>query len=648
MSDNLRRALFGNSRRRPSATEIIGGAVLDQLTNKNDRQPLPADPNLPPELHGVIQASDYRIRDRGHDTECWIWDKNSLVIRDPISGRLKDANEVVYRAFAGRDVPKDSVILNRCGRKKCINYEHFSIVTKTEANIIGRIGEEFDLNLTNGNIIVELSEKYGWTENDQKIIFRTSVLSLGPALDASHQYNSVITASEREMINEITGEIRKGGGYEAIPRAHKEKLVELAVSYDWWDNDVIGVLFDREIRSDQFTQLKAEVAGDDAQGYIHRAEAKRDLRDHAGAIVDYDQAILLAPNNAEAYSSRARVKYTLNDYAGAIADLDQSITHDPDNERDWSFRGSLKTKLEDYAGAITDYDQAIVLEPSDVWAHIYRGNAKAELEDYAGSIADYDQAIALDPDDGRGAYTRRGNVKAKLGDYIGAIADYNLAIKNKPRNAAARFQRGNVKAELGDYVGAIADYDEAIKRYPDGASHYRAFRDRAKAALEGRTVSTADVETETAPEETAAIPEPEPPSSEPDVIELDYPPEPDNPLAPNIQPEPEPDKPLPPEPETRPEPETPPEPQLPANRSVPPAKKSKMTAALLAFLLGGFGAHKFYLGYKGAGLIHLLLSLTVIGAVVNVPLCIIEFLIYVSKSEEDFHQTYVVNKKRFF
>ena len=131
----------------------------------------------------------------------------------------------------------------------------------------------------------------------------------------------------------------------------------------------------------------------------------------------------------------------------------------------------------------------------------------------------------------------------------------------------------------------------------------------------------------------------------PEIIELDIPPEPDRPLPePETRPEPEtpPERPTPPAPETPPEPETPPSP------SVPAVRKSKVTAASLAFLLGGIGAHKFYLGYTGAGLIHLGLSLTVIGALVNVPVCVVEFLIYLSKSDDDFHRIYVLNRKRFF
>ncbi|WP_194949403.1 TM2 domain-containing protein [Actinomyces trachealis] len=38
------------------------------------------------------------------------------------------------------------------------------------------------------------------------------------------------------------------------------------------------------------------------------------------------------------------------------------------------------------------------------------------------------------------------------------------------------------------------------------------------------------------------------------------------------------------------------------------APKSKTTAALLAFFLGGFGAHNFYRGQKGRGIGHIVLA----------------------------------------
>lgn len=81
--------------------------------------------------------------------------------------------------------------------------------------------------------------------------------------------------------------------------------------------------------------------------------------------------------------------------------------------------------------------------------------------------------------------------------------------------------------------------------------------------------------------------------------------------------------------------------------------KSRMIAALLAIICGGFGIHKFYLGYKRAGLIMLLITLVgfflfgIPSAIVGL-IAFIEGAIYIMKSDEDFYLTYVKNRKEWF
>ncbi len=61
-------------------------------------------------------------------------------------------------------------------------------------------------------------------------------------------------------------------------------------------------------------------------------------------------------------------------------------------------------------------------------------------------------------------------------------------------------------------------------------------------------------------------------------------------------------------------------------------KKSRVVAALLAFFLGGFGIHKFYLGQIGLGILYLLFFWTLIPGIV----AFIEFIIYLATSDEEF------------
>jgi len=64
--------------------------------------------------------------------------------------------------------------------------------------------------------------------------------------------------------------------------------------------------------------------------------------------------------------------------------------------------------------------------------------------------------------------------------------------------------------------------------------------------------------------------------------------------------------------------------------------RNRITAAVLAFFLGGFGAHKFYLGRIGWGIAYLLFFWTFIPAIV----AFIEFIVYLCKSDEEFSAKY--------
>lgn len=73
----------------------------------------------------------------------------------------------------------------------------------------------------------------------------------------------------------------------------------------------------------------------------------------------------------------------------------------------------------------------------------------------------------------------------------------------------------------------------------------------------------------------------------------------------------------------------------------------KIAAGLLAILLGPFGIHKFLLGYTTEGIIWLVISVCTCGTVTGL-LGLIEGIIYLTKSDEEFYQTYQVGKKPWF
>ena len=71
-------------------------------------------------------------------------------------------------------------------------------------------------------------------------------------------------------------------------------------------------------------------------------------------------------------------------------------------------------------------------------------------------------------------------------------------------------------------------------------------------------------------------------------------------------------------------------------RMVSTGSRSRTSAAIFAFFLGGFGAHKFYLGQTGSGIVYLLLCWTLVPAFI----AFIEGIIYLSMSDPAFNARY--------
>ena len=86
--------------------------------------------------------------------------------------------------------------------------------------------------------------------------------------------------------------------------------------------------------------------------------------------------------------------------------------------------------------------------------------------------------------------------------------------------------------------------------------------------------------------------------------------------------------------------------------ATPRKSEKKVPAGILAILLGWLGIHKFYLGYTLAGIIHLAIffvgALIAIGPLIILIISVTEGIIYLTKSDEDFDQTYIIGQKQWF
>ena len=84
----------------------------------------------------------------------------------------------------------------------------------------------------------------------------------------------------------------------------------------------------------------------------------------------------------------------------------------------------------------------------------------------------------------------------------------------------------------------------------------------------------------------------------------------------------------------------------------PVSRKSRVAAGLLAIFCGILGFHKFYLGYISAGIIMFLLTFflwwTIVVPLAMLLVSIIEGVMYLTKSDEEFQRIYVQSQKDWF
>ena len=85
----------------------------------------------------------------------------------------------------------------------------------------------------------------------------------------------------------------------------------------------------------------------------------------------------------------------------------------------------------------------------------------------------------------------------------------------------------------------------------------------------------------------------------------------------------------------------------PIHQSNSPQESKRVIAGVLGILLGIFGLHKFILGYTKEGVIMLVISLVTCGTVPSL-IGLIEGIIYLTKSDEEFIEMYQSNYKGWF
>ncbi len=245
----------------------------------------------------------------------------------------------------------------------------------------------------------------------------------------------------------------------------------------------------------------------DAGAYVQRAQAYESLHKFEQALVDYEKAVELEPENAQRHSTLAYflagvTPATFRDHDRALHHAKEAIRLDPKNAGYHASIGHMYSRLGNHERALIHCTKALEIDPSKLGVHeilwsvycakgdyqralekadyaIRRGNrqgyrlraeAHRGLGEFDKALADFMVAQEKNPND-VWIYIGRARLYTARKQYQEALADLNKALKLKPFRSWEYKKRGYVRFRLGEYEKALADIAKAVELTPDDSSN---------------------------------------------------------------------------------------------------------------------------------------------------------------------------------
>ena len=188
-------------------------------------------------------------------------------------------------------------------------------------------------------------------------------------------------------------------------------------------------------------------------------------RNLTAATDAFSRAIAADKHNAEAYAWRGQMKQVMRDHEGALADFNQALRIRPDSGLALAMRSAAYAIQGNHTAARLDRDNALNLTPlRDPRIYNYAAMASQVMGQQDFALDLYDKAVALDAAYAP-AYNNRGLLYKKMGRAEEALKSYNWAIALHPGFATAWYNRGNLYLLTGRPSAAAADYSLVLAMY---------------------------------------------------------------------------------------------------------------------------------------------------------------------------------------
>jgi tetratricopeptide (TPR) repeat protein len=229
----------------------------------------------------------------------------------------------------------------------------------------------------------------------------------------------------------------------------------------------------------RLTACNAAIADDKVTGkpkafahwYIGDSLSKK--RDYNGAIVAFNKALEIDPENVTVLNSRGIAYGNKGDDERALADYDSCLKLRPNFASAHNNRGIIFMRKGDFEQAYNEFSDAIRLNvPQNRFINLYnRGRVQTLRKQYDSALADFAQARQINAD-GVQVPVYRCITYTEMGKFDEALADCNEVLAKFPKAVYTLASRGNLYLAKGDLDAALRDYNEAIGINPNAIRAY--------------------------------------------------------------------------------------------------------------------------------------------------------------------------------
>ncbi|MBW4438018.1 MAG: tetratricopeptide repeat protein [Pleurocapsa minor GSE-CHR-MK-17-07R] len=180
------------------------------------------------------------------------------------------------------------------------------------------------------------------------------------------------------------------------------------------------------------------------------------------ALVAYDRALELDPENAWMWARKARTLRLLRRYDDALACCEQALAYNPRFAFAWKGRGIVLERMGRRDDALESFRSASLFDPYDAWNYYNQAGVLLAMGRFDDALVQLETALVMNENHVE-SLARRGQIYRMLQMYPEAAEAYEKAVALNPNFGWAQNGLGQTYRALGRLSDAITSFKRAVR-----------------------------------------------------------------------------------------------------------------------------------------------------------------------------------------